>query len=147
MKSKNFLSTAIVAIFLSMSLISCEKEEIVSPTSLPGEIKSYVATHFPEHEIIQATEDKELFHKTYEVILDGSISLEFNRNKKIVEINGVAELPESVIPAKIEEYVEVNYAENVITDWEIDDQNQQIGLDNGLELEFSMSGDFLRIDG
>ena len=55
-------------------------------------------------------------------------------------------MPNSVIPEKILQYVTTNYPTNFITDWELDDKNQQVQLDNGLDLEFKMNGDFLRID-
>ena len=75
-----------------------------------------------------------------------SISLEFNRKKEIIDIDGVTQLPNSVIPEKILQYVTTNYPTNFITDWKLDDKNQQVQLDNGLDLEFKMNGDFLRID-
>jgi hypothetical protein len=84
--------------------------------------------------------------KTYDILLSESISLEFNRKKEIIDIDGVAQLPNSVIPEKILQYVTTNYPTNFITDWELDDKNQQVQLDNGLDLEFKMNGDFLRID-
>ena len=64
----------------------------------------------------------------------------------IIEIDGSSRLPESVIPVKILDYVNQNYSGNYITDWEIDGKNQQVGLENDLDLEFNMSGEFLRID-
>ncbi|WP_107039796.1 PepSY-like domain-containing protein [Brumimicrobium mesophilum] len=127
-------------------LTSCNKEEIIGSGDLPSEISEYVTTHFPNNVIIQSIEDKDGFTKTYDVILEGSISLEFNRKKEIIEIDGVSELPKSVIPTKISAYVEVNYPTNFITDWELDDKNQQIELDNEMDLEFNMDGDFLKID-
>ncbi|NLW30122.1 MAG: hypothetical protein GXY77_01545 [Fibrobacter sp.] len=74
------------------------------------------------------------------------MSLEFNRKNEIIDIDGVSQLPNSVIPEKILQYVTTNYPTNFITDWELDGKNQQIELDNGLDLEFNMNGDFLRID-
>lgn len=80
------------------------------------------------------------------MILEGSISLEFNRKNEIVEINSISKLPDSVVPEKIRQYVSANYPDNIIIGWERDDRNQQVELNNRLELEFNMSGDFLRID-
>ena len=79
-------------------------------------------------------------------MLSDQISLEFNRKNQIIDIDGKTALPNSVIPEKIRQYVTANYPTNVITDWELDDRNQQIQLDNGLDLEFTMNGDFIRID-
>jgi hypothetical protein len=83
--------------------------------------------------------------KKYEINLEG-IKLEFNSKYRIIDIDGKSRLPDSVIPQKIRQYVTTNYSGNVITDWEIDGRKQQIGLDNGVDLEFTMSGDFIRID-
>lgn len=128
------------------ALTSCEKEKIVPATELPNEITEYVSTHFPVNTIIQSTEDKDGFTKTYDVLLDGNISLEFNRKKEIIDIESLSELPNSVIPTKIKSYVETNYPNNVIIGWGLDDKNQEVQLDNGVGLEFNMNGDFLRID-
>jgi hypothetical protein len=91
--------------------------------------------------------DKDGFTKTYDVILEGGFSLEFDRKLEIIDIDGTGRLPDSVIPAKILDYVNQNYSGNYITDWEIDGKNQQVGLENELDLEFNRSGEFLRIDG
>lgn len=80
------------------------------------------------------------------MIIEGNFKLEFNKKKEIESIDGVTQLPDSVIPAKILNYVQTNYASNFITDWDLDRNDQQVELDNGLELKFNKSGDFLRID-
>ncbi len=127
-------------------LISCEKEEISPLTDIPSEISNYVSTHFPENPIIQAIKDTDGFELTYDITLEGGLFLEFNRKKEVIDIEGLTKLPDSVIPAKLLEYATTNYPDNYIIGWELDDRNQQIKLENGLELEFNMNGDFLRID-
>lgn len=128
-------------------LAGCDKEdEIVPKSELPAEIQAYISTHFPSNGISQVKVDKEISNKSYEVTLDGGIYLDFNSNNQVVDIDGYTKLPDSVIPSKILAYVAQNYPSNVITDWELDDNHQQVGLDNGIELEFSMSGNFIRID-
>jgi len=138
---KAFLITSMAA-FLS----SCEKEEMIPTSELPTEIASYVSTHFPDNRILQVVKDKDGLTKTYDLILEGSISLEFNRDKEIIDIDANSKLPDSVIPEKLRLYVIANYPSNVITDWEIEEKKQQIELENGIGLEFNMNGDFLRID-
>lgn len=149
MNRKNiFKMSGLTAVaIMAFSLTSCDKEEIIPYSDLPSEITSYITTHFPNNSIVQVIIDKDELTKTYNVTLSESVSLEFNRKKEIIDIDGISELPSSVIPENIRQYVVTNYPNNVITDWEIDDKNQQIELDNGLDLEFNMKGDFLRIDG
>lgn len=81
------------------------------------------------------------------MILQDNFSLEFDSKNRVTDISGKSQLPNSVIPKSILEYVKSNYPNNIILDWELDDKNQQIELDNGLDLEFNMQGAFLRIDG
>jgi len=148
MKSKSMfmLTNTISAVALSLALTSCDKEEIVSSAGLPAEINTFITTHFPGNNILQVIKDRDGLTKSYDVTLSGSVQLEFNRKKEIVDVDGVAQLPDTVIPEKIRAYVGLNYPGNVITDWELDDRHQQVQLDNGLDLEFNMKGEFLRID-
>jgi hypothetical protein len=140
---KTVLSTIII---LAIALTSCNKEKTILNNQLPSDIKSYVSTHFPNNAIIQSVVDKDGFTKTYDVFLEGNFQLEFNRKYKITDIDGISKLPNSVVPEKIRTYVNINYPNNIIIGWELDEKNQQIKLNNGLDLEFNMQGNFLRID-
>ncbi len=146
MTNKTSIKNALMSTALLAILTSCEKEQLILATDLPSEIKNFITTHFPSNTVAQVIKDRDGLTKTFDIILSSSISLEFNRKNQIINIDGVSKLPDSVIPEKIIQYVRTNYPTNVITDWELDNRNQQIELDNGLDLEFSMAGDFLRID-
>ena len=146
MNKKNLIKNSLIVTALAFTLTSCDKEEVIPSTDLPSEITSYISTHFPNNSIVQVIKDRDGLTKTYDILLSESISLEVNRKKEIIDIDGVAQLPNSVIPEKILQYVTTNYPTNFITDWELDDKNQQVQLDIGLDLEFKMNGDFLRID-
>lgn len=127
-------------------LIGCYQEKVLTASEIPSEITEYVSTHFPNNNLLQAVEDRDGLTKTYDVVLSDNITLEFNRKKEITDIDGNTKLPDTVIPNEISQYVATNFPNNVITDWELEDQHQQVGLDNGADLEFTMNGDFIRID-
>ncbi len=136
-------------IFMFASLLilaSCEKEKILPTTKIPSEISNYTSTHFSEFPIIQVIKDTDGFELTYDVVLKDGYFLEFNRQKEIIDIEGVMALPNSVIPANIIEFVLENYSNNYIIGWELDKKNQQVKLDNLIELEFDMNGNFIKID-
>ncbi len=143
---KNLLKVFALAALVMFSMTSCDKETIITDNDVPDEITEYVATHFPDNKIIQTIKDVDGLVKTYEVFLDGNFRLEFNRKKEIIDIEGNTELPASVIPEKIRNYVAENFPDNFITEWEIEGKNQQVGLDNDIDIEFTMDGDFIRID-
>jgi hypothetical protein len=133
---------------VSFAFVSCE-DDSDSESSLykvPSEIQAYVDQHFPEQAIIQAILDKEDQNSKYELLLDNFIKLEFSHEKEIIEIDGSIKLPDSVIPANILSYVSSNYADSYITSWELEHGYQQIQLNNHVEIEFSLEGEFIRID-
>lgn len=146
LKSKKIMKKIVFFTCLSLIAISCEKEVLISKNELPPEITAYITTHFPENEIIQVIKEKDGLELTYDIMLEGGYFLEFDRKKEIKDIEGTFKLPDSVIPSALLNYVLAYYADNFIVIWEIDDKNQQITLDNGLELVFTMSGNHIRID-
>ncbi len=75
-----------------------------------------------------------------------TVALDFNSSYEITDIDGTTQLPDSVIPQAILDYVAQSYPANFITDWELERNHQQIELNNGLELEFELNGAFIRID-
>lgn len=145
MYRNSFIKTIFASVTLFLT-ISCEKEIITPSDDLPFEISTYLTIHFPKNTIVQVIKDLDGLTKTYDILLSENISLEFNRKKEVIAIDGVTQLPNSVIPEKILQYVNINYPTQFITDWELDFDNQQIELNNGLDLEFNKKGDFLRID-
>lgn len=144
---KIFSLLAIVAILSSCSNDDDTNQEVVlSESEIPTEIITYKETHFPENEIIRAIKDTERNVVTYDIYLSENFELDFNSNYEITDIDGISKLPDSVIPQAILDYVAQNYASNVITDWELEFNHQQIELTNGVELEFELDGTFIRID-
>lgn len=131
-------------VFFNVSCIAQDK--IIPESELPGEVTTYLKTHFQNHPILQASIDRDTFSHSYDVMLKDNISLEFDSDGEVTEIESRSALPNSVIPKDILAYVKSNHSDRKILKWELDDRNQQIKLDNGLELEFDMSGKFTRID-
>jgi hypothetical protein len=140
------VKSAVFFILSMVTTLSFAQDKVVPYSQVPSEIRNYVTTHFPKHSVIQSEIDREGLFKQYEINLSEGVELKFNNKNAIIEIEGKSKLPNSVIPEKIRQYIAKNYPRNVITDWKIDGNNQQIGLDNDLDLEFKMNGDFIRID-
>jgi len=137
---------AFCTIMLAITITGSARETIIPGASLPGEIKTYIAANFPKYTIRQAMKELDGLTKTYEIILNDLTELEFNRSGKITKIDGKTKLPASVIPTSIASYVKSNYPDSYITGWQLDDRNQEIELNNGLDLEFNMNGLLLKID-
>ena len=143
MRTIKILSLLLLSAALMMSC-SSDDDEIVNET--PQEIEAFVNTYFPNNAILKITKDVSDNMSTYDVTLAGNIELEFNSKKEITSIESRTKLPDSLIPASIRSYVTTNYPQNYIVSWELEDTHQQVELDNGVELEFTMSGEFIRVD-
>lgn len=118
----------------------------VSAQEIPSQIQSYINQHFNG---MSVTKYKTKFkpHKAkYKVYLDNDVKVEFNSDFKPTEMESDSGLPESVIPAKLLNYVKQKYPDMKIVEWELKSRKQEIELENGLELEFDLAGNFLRID-
>ena len=140
----------ILGILLTLGLLliatSCDDDKGLSENEIPNEITTFITTHFPSNNIIRATKDKDGSRVSYDVTLSGNVKLEFNSQREITDIDSNTKLPDSVIPQAIRDYVTENYPNNFITDWELEDNHQQVGLNNDVDLEFTMDGGFLRVD-
>lgn len=142
------LKSAFIAGVLTLSFVGFSQDKIVTYSEVPIQIQNYVKEHFPKNNVIQSKIDNEGLSKEFDLILSDNIELEFDRNNNIKSIDSKShtKLPQSVIPKKIWEYVEFNYPQNYIIEWDLDRKHQSVKLENGIELEFTLKGVFLRID-
>ncbi|HLS30653.1 MAG TPA: PepSY-like domain-containing protein [Flavobacteriaceae bacterium] len=148
------MKTTVLILITALTLFtSCSKddevlsnEEVLTEAEIPAEIKTYISTHFDGHSIIRAEKETDNQIINYEIYLSENFNLEFNSEYEITEIDGVTELPNSVIPQPILDYVTLNYPYHFISDWELEINHQQIELSNDLELDFDLDGNFLSID-
>lgn len=139
---------------MGLLIASCSKDDNFGPDgkrtieagALPEQIQSYITSHFPEQQIVQAIEEKERKSLEYEVFLSSNYHLEFNTYLYVESIDGTAKLPDSVIPESVLNYTQVNYPNQYIVAWDWEDTYQQVELNNQMELDFTTSGEFIRID-
>ena len=136
----------LVVLFLSLEIYGQNNMSASANKNnqLPVEITSYIKTSFPNHKIIKHNMDDD--DKGYEVYLDKEIVLDFNSKNEIVGIDGKSKLPDTAVPPKILAYVKSSFSSNSITDWELEDKIQQVTLNNGVELEFNKSGEYILTD-
>lgn len=113
---------------------------------LPAQVKSYITAHFPQHNVVKYKTEVKPHKAKYKVYLNDDIKVEFNEKFEPVEIDGDSGLPDSVIPEKVLSYVKKNYQGMKIVEWERKTSKQEVELQNGVELEFDLQGNFLRID-
>lgn len=135
-----------IAALLFLNISANAQDKVISESELPAKTTTYLKSHFPNHPIVQASIDKYPSSHSYDVMLRDRISLEFDSEGAVTKIESKVELPGSVIPKEITEYVRATYPDRTIVEWKLDNKHQEVELDNGLDLEFDMKGKFIRID-
>ena len=141
----SFITLGVLVVSL-VFMIGCNKETVIPVLDVPSEINNQVSTHFSSCSISKAIKENDEINDMYEITLSCGVKLELNKLKKIIDIDGNAKLPDSVIPSNILSYVNSNYATNFIIAWELQSGNQEVQLNSNLVLVFNMAGDFLRVD-
>lgn len=139
-------SMFLLVFFTIFILASCDKDEVIAEAELPTKARDFVTTHFPEQTISQVVKDKDGKSVSFDVVLDNGIDLDFKEDGSCTSIEGFSQLPDSVIPEDILAYVNQNYPENFITEWELEGNEQEVQINSGIELRFNVNGTFLNID-
>lgn len=135
---KNLL--ILIVAMLSVSALHAQAKD---QADLPAKIQEYLKQSFPDHKVLRVEKDKDDKDPDYEIYLDKDIVLDFDKDNNIESIDARAKLPDTAIPPQILSYVKTKYPTAAIYDWEMDDNNQEITLDNGTELKFSKEGAFI----
>ena len=144
---KRFFKLIAIAAVALVGLQSCEKNDsYINSALLPDAAKSFLSANYGAVEVQSVVKDYDDFGYTYDVRLADGTHIEFRKNGEWKQIENRSEgVVGSAIPAKIGEYVATNYPNNFVIDIERE-RHYDVELNDGLDLEFSLDGDFIRID-
>ena len=144
---KRIFAIVALATVALLGLQSCEKDDnYINESLLPTEAQTFINTYFASVPIKNVIKDFDDFTYTYKVHLDDGTFIEFNKEGKWRDVkNHTTGVPNSIVPQKIVEYLTANYPNNFMADVERG-RHYDVELNDGLDLDFSLDGDFLRID-
>ena len=119
---------------------------------LPQNAQDFISTHFGSETVAKAEKEDKWFswdkNEMYEVHLSNGVKLDFNKAGEVTGIDSRdnAPLPTAAIPEAIRTYVETNHNGADIISWEKDNDEQEVELSDGTDLEFDLQGNFLKVD-
>ena len=141
----------LTVVSFSVFTMSCEKDEekVISESKLPQAAREFIDTHFEDETITRVVKDTE-GSTDYDVNLGNGFKLEFNSKGVWREVDGRGvELPVSIldeVPAGIVTYVDANHSAQAITGIDINKNSYEVKVTGGVEIIFSLAGDFVRYD-
>ena len=169
---KNLKTAALATLVGIFVFISCEKKAVVqnpneqtelistpeipsnnepvinAEQELPKNVRTFLNEYYPNIQISKAEVKTKLGAKEYEIKLNNGVEVEFDTEENWKEIKDYNGVPDALVPAKVKTYVNQNYKNIKIEsiDNKTAKNKMKVDLLNGVDLEFDMDGNFLRID-
>jgi hypothetical protein len=144
-------SMTFAALFAAITMLTaCDKEDVISESSLPRESRTFLKTHFDGVRIASVVREVDGLEKEYSVWLENGFEINFTRSGDWDEIEGYREtMPASVVdllPVGIDTWIAGNYPDRPIVKINRERWGYEIGLQGNVELDFTEAGEFLRYD-
>ena len=138
---------ALLAALVCLPFISSADDDYaIQFAQLPAVSQTFVRTHFDEKAVSYCMRDAHSF----EVRFNDGVEVEFDYAGNWKEVDCKYKVvPASVlklIPASIQTYVKSTFPKIIITKVNVKPWGYELELNNGLDVEFDKTGNFLRID-
>lgn len=139
----------IAMVFLLCTItITFAQDKAISFSNLPDKAKTFLKKYFSDAEIITVKMGTEyIFKKEYEVVLKTGSKIEFDSDGiwEKIEMKGVA-VPVQIIPSTISQYIRKSFPNTFVKEIIRARKGYEVEISNGLDLEFSGEGEFIRVD-
>ena len=137
----------VCSVVLFSTTACADKNKPIQVNELPAKAQTVLTTHFSGQKVTMATLESEIIDKSYNVILQNGTKLEFDRKGNLTEVDcKQGTVPAKLIPQSIKSYVQTNYSGQNIKKMEIDKNEHEIELSNGLDITFNKRFQVIDID-
>ncbi|MFI3266057.1 MAG: PepSY-like domain-containing protein [Rikenellaceae bacterium] len=137
-----------VATLLLGTLTLSAKDKVIELSELPKSAQSFLSTNYSKDKVSTVTMEQEVFSKEYKVVLASGIKVKFDKNGDWtqVECKRNGQVPASIVPAYVANYVKSKFPSSSITKIEQENKSVEVELDNNVELKFNSKGELVKID-
>ena len=134
-------------------MVSCNmaanagNDKPISVNAHPAKAQTLLNNHFNGQKVMLATIESGVVSRSYDVVLQNGTKLEFDKKGNLTEINckqGI--VPALLIPQAIKNYLKDNYAGQSVKKIEMNKNEYEVELTNGLDLTFNKHFQLIDID-
>ena len=119
----------------------------ISVNALPAKVQTLLSQHFNDQKVMLATIESGVVSRSYDVVLQNGTKLEFDKKGKLTEIDCKQDIvPAQLIPQAIRNYLKDNYAGQSVKKIEMNKNEYEVELANGLDLTFNKHFQLIDID-
>ena len=134
-------------------MVSCNmvanagNDKPISVNTLPAKAQALLTKHFSNQKVVLATIESNVIGKNYDVVLKNGTKLEFDKKGNLTEIDcKQGTVPTQLIPQAIKNYLKANYARQSVKKIEMNKNEYEVELTNGLDLTFNKHFQLIDID-
>ena len=147
---KRILRILMIAICCMVScnmVANAGNDKPISVNALPAKAQTLLSQHFNGQKVMLATIETGVINKSYDVVLQNGTKLEFDKRGNLTEIDcKQATVPDQLIPQAIKNYLMANYAGQSVKKIEMNKNEYEVELANGLDLTFNKHFQLIDID-
>ncbi|WP_235305164.1 PepSY-like domain-containing protein [Segatella copri] len=147
---KRILRILMIAIccMVSCNMVAyADNDKPISVNALPAKAQTLLSQHFNGQKVILATIETGVINKSYDVVLQNGTKLEFDKKGNLTEIDcKQGKVPAKLIPQAIRNYLKKNYPAQAVKKIEMNKNEYEVELANGLDLTFNKHFQLIDID-
>ncbi len=126
---------------------SADNDTPITVDQLPKTAQTFIGTHFPNHKVAYAKEERDLMKVSYDVTFTDGTKLEFDKNGEWKEVDTKpATVPAAIIPERIASYIHSHYPNVAIVAIDRTPRKYEVELANGLDVKFDIRYNFIGVD-
>lgn len=147
---KRILRILMIAICCMVScnmVANAGNDKPISVNALPAKAQTLLSQHFNGQKVMLATIESGVVSRSYDVVLQNGTKLEFDKKGNLTEIDSKqATVPDQLIPQAIKNYLMANYAGQSVKKIEMNKNEYEVELANGLDLTFNKHFQLIDLD-
>jgi predicted metal-dependent hydrolase len=141
------LMIAICCILSCNMAANAGNDKPISVNALPAKAQTLLSQHFNGQKVMLATIESGVVSRSYDVVLQNGTKLEFDKKGNLTEIDcKQAIVPDQLIPQAIRNYLMENYPAQAVKKLEMNKNEYEVELANGLDLTFNKHFQLIDID-
>ena len=145
-----FYSGVMIAICCMVScnmVANAGNNKPISVNALPAKVQTLLSQHFNGQKVMLVTIESGVVSRSYDVVLQNGTKLEFDKKGNLTEIDCKQDIvPAQLIPQAIRNYLKDNYAGQSVKKIEMNKNEYEVELVNGLDLTFNKHFQLIDID-
>lgn len=147
---KRILRILMIAICCMVScnmVANAGNDKPISVNALPAKAQTLLNQHFNGQKVMLATIESGVVSRSYDVVLQNGTKLEFDKKGNLTEIDcKQGTVPDQLIPQAIKNYLMDNYPAQAVKKIEMNKNEYEVELANGLDLTFNKHFQLIDID-